>query len=90
MLLSNSRVNIIDRIAEANTNEITELQTREPGTFRLQTEVEPSSSLWTRLRNDRKFKLWTGFEEHEILTLFKAMQPSILRHRKRGSQPKIP
>jgi hypothetical protein len=45
----------------------------------LQAENEPSSSLWINLKSDRNFKLWTGFEEHEILTLFRAMRPSIVK-----------
>jgi hypothetical protein len=51
--------------------------------------MNQNSSLWIRLKSNRKFKLWTRFEEHEILTLFRAMRPSILRCRKREPQPKI-
>jgi hypothetical protein len=62
MLLSNIQVDIIDNIAKANSKEVAELQVLEPGAFQLQTEDEPNSSLWIRLKSDRKFKLWTGFE----------------------------
>jgi hypothetical protein len=89
MLLSNIQVDIIDNIAKANSKEIAELQALEPGSFQLQADDEPNGSIWLRLKSDRKFKLWTGFEEHEILTLFRAMKPSILRYRRRGPQPKI-
>jgi hypothetical protein len=90
MLLSNIQVGVIDSIAKANAKEVAELQRFEPGAFQLQTEDDPSGSLWQRLKGDRRFKLWTGFEEHEVLTLFRSMQPSILRFRRRGPQPKIP
>jgi hypothetical protein len=89
MLLNNIQVDIIDNIAKANSKEIAELQALEPGSFQLQADDEPNGSIWIRLKSDRKFKLWTGFEEHEILALFRAMKPSILRYRRRGPQPKI-